>query len=160
MADPIPVVPRGTPAADPTKPKTELTQEQIDAIGNMLPPWLKTWWPLIALLIPVLLASGWFGGKTTSELGTHKIVHEKLDKIIEKLDSSSSPTPIPTPAVKRVTYAVTTATDLSILKGLPSGVVEVYPVGSSYNHKGVLVPLPVVITRDASGTDVDVRKLP
>jgi len=49
------------------------------------------------------------------------------------------------PEVK-VRYALTTATDLAILKGLPSGSVEVYPVGTQWAFKGAVLALPVSIT--------------
>jgi len=64
-------------------------------------------------------------------------------------------------AVNKVTYIITTATDVAILKGLPPGAVEVLSADHKlYSFNKELYPLPVAVTRDTAGQDLDVKKLP
>ncbi len=64
-----------------------------------------------------------------------------------------------TKPVKKYVYQVDTSTDLSILKGLPPGNVEMNDPGSKYQFKEIQYPLPVQVTR-VDGVDVEVKKLP
>ena len=101
MADPI-VVPPGTPPADPNAPTKGLTQAQIDAIAATRPPWLKPWVTVAVVVIPLLLAGAWFGGKSNAPqtgpspdaIHIAKALLEPVPTTPKKADPVTPPVPV------------------------------------------------------------------
>ncbi len=152
---PSPVLPPGTPAADPLAPKREITQEQIDYLVNFISgywPAFKTLWPVIVVVFTLLFGAGtYLGTKLSGGLsGDATYLGAKLDAISVKMTQ---------PLEAETMAAVTKDTDPARIKLLPSSMaVKVYEPGTQWQFKGTVLPLPVIITRE-NGVDVKVEVL-
>lgn|SRR3990167_2973428 len=91
MPDPV-ILPTNLPPAKADAPKISLTQEQIDAIANTLPSWLKPWVPLVIALLPLLFGAGWLGAVMTRQAPQDlTAVHARIDKIADKVKPAEVP---------------------------------------------------------------------
>jgi len=147
----IPAIPGYVPF-DPKNPQDiNISGASLLNLYNLLPP---KWQNYFAIAIGVIgLLIGFIGGHNAPRPVTPVEVTVPEVKIAPLAPATKTSYYI-------TAYYLTKADDaLVLLKGLPSGTVETYPVGSVYNFKGTILPMPVVATKDASGIDIDVKVL-